>query len=100
VPKVDPEIINTRKTSVEAVALELHRLWEEKCVGKTYQCLVEASSGSQFIGRIWGQAPEIDGMFLGKGEVEPGEMVEIVVEKTKPGQLIGRKKVQKATSNT
>jgi len=100
VPKVDPEIINTRKTAVEAVALELHRLWEEKCVGKTYQCLVEASSGSEFIGRIWGQAPEIDGMFLGKGEVEPGEMVEIVVEKTKPGQLIGRKKVQKATSNT
>jgi len=35
-------------------------------------------------------------MFLGKGEVEPGEMVEIVVEKTKPGQLIGRKKVAKS----
>jgi len=99
-PKIDPAVIDSRKISVERVALELQQTWEQKTVGKTYQCLVEASSGSEFIGRVWGQAPEIDGVFVGKGEVEPGEMVEVVVEKTKPGQLIGRKKVQEVTSNT
>ncbi|WP_018963133.1 MiaB/RimO family radical SAM methylthiotransferase [Coprothermobacter platensis] len=93
--KLSEEEIQQHKNVLENVALQLQVAWERTHIGKSVLCLVEACSDGSFVGRMWGQAPEIDGIVVAQGNAEPGEMVEVVVEKAEPGVLIGHKKGEK-----
>ena len=44
-------------------------------VGRRVRVLVESSKNALSTGRVWSQAPEVDGMVLLKGTARVGEMV-------------------------
>ncbi len=50
--------------------------------GSTLSFLSEEDRGDSSEGRVWFQAPEVDGRTFVKGDVTPGKMVKIVVEES------------------
>ncbi|NPV88722.1 MiaB/RimO family radical SAM methylthiotransferase [Coprothermobacteraceae bacterium] len=90
-PKVPKRTAKRWLRQIENLSAQLDALWRESLVGSKVTCLVEAASDGAFVGRVWGDAPEVDGVFVGSGEAEPGELIEVVIEKTESGKLVGHK---------
>ena len=58
-------------------------------VGRRVRVLVESSANGRSTGRLWSQAPEVDGMVLLKGTGPVGAMVDATLTGTRPPDLQG-----------
>lgn len=90
--EVRQEIRETRRDVIMAIQQEVTAELLEEYVGETMDVLVEAASPEWpglHTGRVWLQAPEVDGVTYVSGEgVSPGVMVRAVISESKEYDLV------------
>lgn len=69
----------------QGISLAINQSW----IGKSLPVLVEKVEGGEFVGRSYRDAPEIDGLVYGKGQVRPGEIINVKVTGAEPYDLFG-----------
>ncbi len=77
--KVPVGVARARHRRLMELQRGLMRKGLEAQVGARVRVLVESGSGGFSTGRLWSQAPEVDGMVLLKGDARVGEMVDATV---------------------
>jgi ribosomal protein S12 methylthiotransferase len=69
----------------QGISLEKNREW----VGRRMDVLAEGKSKGLTVGRSFRDAPEVDGVVLIEGDVEPGKMARVRITGALPYDLIG-----------
>ncbi|MEE8313786.1 MAG: 30S ribosomal protein S12 methylthiotransferase RimO [Myxococcota bacterium] len=77
--KVPVGVARARYRHLMELQRDLMRKGLEAHVGRRVRVLVESGSAGFSTGRLWSQAPEVDGMVLLKGDARVGEMVDATV---------------------
>ncbi len=77
--KVPVGVARARYRRLMELQRDLMRKGLEAHVGRRVRILVESGSAGFSTGRLWSQAPEVDGMVLLKGDARVGEMVDATV---------------------
>jgi ribosomal protein S12 methylthiotransferase len=82
--QVPARVMRARRARLMETQAEVSLQRNRRMVGREVEVMVEdyaADGGRRLRGRLAGQAPEIDGMVLVRGEAEPGEFVRARVER-------------------
>nr|CRH05685.1 Ribosomal protein S12 methylthiotransferase rimO [Candidatus Magnetococcus massalia] len=91
--KVDPEVAQERYDILMQTQQQITRERLKKWLGETLDVLVEEFDEEDqcWVGRFWGQAPEVDGRVLIQtfDELEPGEMLPVKIEQVLGYDLYG-----------
>ncbi len=74
--KVPREIARERHRQLMSLQQGIMREKLAELVGKNERVLVDSGSAGFSVGRLWSQAPEVDGVVFLKGEAERGSFVE------------------------
>jgi len=81
--KVPARVSLARQRELQRVQKEIMRERLAPLVGQELQVLVDSGSGGFSVGRIWSQAPEVDGQTLLRGPAERGQMVRARITRVK-----------------
>ncbi len=73
--KVPRPVARKRHRRLMELQQEIMREKLAELVGRTERVLVDSGSAGFSVGRLWSQAPEVDGVVFLKGEAERGEFV-------------------------
>jgi ribosomal protein S12 methylthiotransferase len=85
--KVPVGVARARYRRLMELQRDIMRKGLEAHVGRRVRVLVESGSGGFSTGRLWSQAPEVDGMVLLKGDARVGEMVDATVTGVRSSDL-------------
>ena len=92
--QVPPRIKEARRRKLMSVQRKISRDACARLVGKTKPVLIEGLSPETdllLVGRVQGQAPEIDGqVYLTEGTASPGEIRDVLITKSHDYDLEGR----------
>ncbi len=83
--KVKKERYNRLMRLQQSISLEKNRAWE----GRSIQVLVDEVKDGWAAGRSFRDAPEIDGWVYAQGDVQPGQLVDVMVSEGKEHDLYG-----------
>jgi tRNA A37 methylthiotransferase MiaB len=73
---VPAKVARARQREIARVQKEIMRESLGPLVGQTLPVLVDTGEAGLSLGRIWSQAPEVDGQTVLRGPAERGRMVE------------------------
>jgi ribosomal protein S12 methylthiotransferase len=83
--KVPAKLARARQRELLRVQKEIMRQGLSSLVGQTVQVLVDSGESGLALGRIWSQAPEVDGQTVLRGSARRGELVRARVTRVKGG---------------
>lgn len=90
--QVDPEVVEARRTRIMEAQAQVSRARNQALVGRRLPVLIEGSSPDHewvLTGRIYTQAPEIDGLtYLELLDGQPGDLVEVQITEATDYDLV------------
>ena len=86
---VPPEIKEARLEHLMLLQQDISLRKHEALVGSELDVLVEGSGDGISVGRSYRDAPEVDGIVILTGEIQPGSMVPVEVTEARPYDLVG-----------
>jgi ribosomal protein S12 methylthiotransferase len=76
-----------RKAALLSLQRKIAIAYHQSLLGTTQEVLIERSAGKNWIGRMWNQAPEVDGVTLVHGRASEGSIQKVHVTKAGPYDL-------------
>lgn len=91
--RVPADVVKERYHQLSALQDSISQRRSEEKIGKVFDVLIEKSTGSEdglLEGRAWWQAPEVDGLTYVTGDLQPGEIVKVLIEEFDGCDFYGR----------